>query len=336
MTGWRAGKLASMKHRTFGRLGWQVSEIGFGAWALGGGWGPQEDKDSLAALHAALDLGCNFIDTALAYGEGRSERLIGQVLRERKGERVYVATKIPPAPGAWPPGPHDDIEVRYPESYLRTKVEECLRNLGTDRIDLLQLHTWTRAWNRNPVALETLRTLQKEGKIEGIGLSTPEPDQNAFNDLMRGGWLDAVQVIYNIFEQEPAAEMLPLAAEHGVGIIVRVVFDEGALTGKFTKDTKFPEGDFRNNYFAGDRLGRAVERVEKIRATVGDREPDLATTALKFALKHPAVSTVIPGMRNADQAARNCAMSDQPPMSDALERDLRAHAWRRGFWYGGK
>ena len=326
-----------MNHRTFGRLGWEVSEIGFGAWALGGGWGPQDDKDSLAALHAALDLGCNFIDTALGYGEGRSERLIAQALKDRPGgDRIYVATKVPPAPGNWPPSPHDRIEERYPAAYLRGKVEECLRNLQTDCIDLLQLHTWTRAWNRNPVALETLRELQREGKILGIGISTPEPDQNSLNDLMRGGWLDAVQVIYNIFEQEPAAELLPVARENGVGIIVRVVFDESALTGKFTKDTKFPEGDFRNSYFAGDRLGRVVERVEKIRATVGDREPDLATAALKFALKHPAVSTVIAGMRNADQAARNCAVGSQPPMTDELERDLRAHAWRRGFWYGGK
>ncbi len=325
-----------MHHRTFGRLGWEVSEIGFGAWALGGGWGLQDDKDSLAALHAALDLGCNFIDTALAYGDGRSERVIAQALKDRPGQRVYVATKIPPAPGHWPPSPHDLIEDRYPAPYLRAKVEECLRNLRVERLDLLQLHTWTRAWNRNPSALATLRELQSEGKIAGIGLSTPEYDQNAFNDLMRGGWLDAVQIIYNIFEQEPAAELLPLAQEHGVGVVVRVVFDEGALTGKFNKDTTFAEDDFRRIYFAGDRLERTVQRVEKIRATVDGREPDLATTALKFALKSPAVSTVIAGMRNPDQARRNCAVSGQPPMADDLEKDLQKHVWQRGFWYGGK
>lgn len=337
MKGELAGKLGFMKQRTFGRLGWKVSEIGFGAWALGGGWGPQDDKDSLAALHAALDLGCNFIDTALGYGEGRSERLIGQALKDRPGnERVYVATKVPPAPGNWPPGPHDRIEERYPVPYLRGKVEECLRNLQTDCIDLLQLHTWTRAWNRHPAALETLRELQREGKILGIGISTPEPDQNSLNDLMRGGWLDAVQVIYNIFEQEPAAELLPLAEENRVGVIVRVVFDESALTGKFGAGTKFAADDFRNNYFAGDRLERVVRRVEKVRETVGDREPDLATAALKFALKPSAVSTVIPGMRNPEQVRRNCAVSDQPPMADELERALHAHNWRRGFWYGGK
>lgn len=326
-----------MKYRTFGRLGWQVSEIGFGAWALGGSWGPQDDAESVAALHAALDLGCNFIDTALAYGNGRSERVVGHVLRERSGrERVYVATKIPPAPGAWPPGSRDDIAERFPEAYLRAKVEESLRNLHTECLDLLQLHTWTRAWNRNPSALETLRELQREGKILGIGISTPEPDQNALNDLMRDGWLDAVQVIYNIFEQDPAAELLPLAEERKVGVIVRVAFDEGSLTGKFTTKTQFIGDDFRQRYFSGDRLQRTVERVEKIRATVGDREPDLATAALKFALKPAAVSTVIAGMRNPDQARRNCAVGDMAPLADGLERELFAHQWRRGQWYDGK
>ncbi len=326
-----------MKYRTFGRLGWQVSEIGFGAWAIGGaGWGRQTDDESVRALHKALDLGCNFIDTAQGYGDGHSERIIGRVLKERPGERIYVATKIPPKPGNWPPSPYDKIEERFPETYLRERLESCLRNLQADCIDLLQLHTWTRSWNKNPVALEILRTLQREGKLRGIGISTPEQDQNSLVDLMRGGWLDAVQVIYNIFEQEPAAEFLPVALEHRVGVIVRVAFDEGALTGKFTEQTRFLEGEFRNNYFAGDRLARTVKRVEKIKAAVGSAEPDMATAALKFALKPVAVSTVIPGMRNERQAELNCGVSDQAAMSDALENKLREHAWRRGVWYSGK
>ena len=325
-----------MKYRIFGRLGWQVSEIGFGAWAIGGGWGAQKDEDSLAALHRALDLGVNFIDTALGYGNGRSEQLIGQVLKQRKGERVYVATKIPPAPGPWPPSPYDRIEDRYPEAYLRRQLEQCLRNLDVECIDVLQLHTWTRAWNRNPVALEILRQFQKEGKILGIGISTPEHDQNALIDLMRGGWLDSAQVIYNIFEQEPQAEFFPAALENRVGVIVRVAFDEGALTGKWTTDTTFEPGDFRNNYFAGDWLARTLKRVAQVKEVVGDAEPDLATAALKFALKPAAVSTVIPGMRNTRQAELNCGVSDQPAMSDELERKLRPFNWLRGFWYSGK
>jgi aryl-alcohol dehydrogenase-like predicted oxidoreductase len=325
-----------MKYRTFGRLGWQVSEIGFGGWAIGGSWGAQRDEDSLAALRRALDLGCNFIDTAQGYGDGHSERLIGRLLRERKGERVYVATKIPPAPGEWPPSPYDAIEERYPESYLRERLEESLRNLGTECIDVLQLHTWTRAWNRNPRALETLRKLQREGKILAIGISTPEHDQNALVDLMRNGWLDAVQVIYNIFDQEPQAELFPVAAEHRVGVIVRVAFDEGSLTGKWTAETRFEPGDFRNNYFAGDRLARAVRRVAQVKEAIGGEEPDLPTAALKFALKPAAISTVIPGTRNVRQAEMNCGVSDLPPMADALEARLRPFNWRRAFWYDGK
>jgi aryl-alcohol dehydrogenase-like predicted oxidoreductase len=327
-----------MKYRTFGRLGWQVSEIGFGAWAIGGrAWGPQTDEDSLRALHQAFDLGCNFIDTAQGYGDGHSEQVIGRCLKERKDGRIYVATKIPPkSPGQWPPTPYDRIEDRYPEVYLRERIEFSLRNLRTDCIDLLQLHTWTRAWNRNPVALEVLRALRQEGKLRGIGISTPEQDQNSLVDLMRAGWLDGVQVIYNIFEQEPAAEFLPTALEHQVGVIVRVAFDEGALTGKFTEQTQFATDDFRNKYFAGDRLARTVRRVEKIKAAIGSAEPDVATAALKFALKPAAVSLVIPGMRNARQARLNCDVSDQRSLSDALEQELRTHAWPRGNWYLGK
>jgi aryl-alcohol dehydrogenase-like predicted oxidoreductase len=326
-----------MRYRTFGRLGWQVSEIGFGAWAIGGaGWGKQDDNASVRALHKALDLGCNFIDTAQGYGDGHSEKIIGQVLKERKGERIYVATKIPPAPGEWPPSPYDKIEDRFPEGYLRERIESSLRLLQTDCIDLLQLHTWTRAWNRNPTALGELRALQAAGKLRGIGISTPEQDQNCLVDLMRAGWLDAVQVIYNIFEQEPAAEFLPAAEENKVGVIVRVAFDEGSLTGKFTEHTTFGEGEFRAGYFAGDRLGRTVRRVEQIRAAIGSAEPDVATAALKFALKPKAVSTVIPGMRNERQAEMNCGISDQPMLSDKLELKLRNHAWRRGVWYSGK
>ncbi len=325
-----------MKYRTFGRLGWQVSEIGFGAWAIGGGWGSQSEADSIAALHRALDLGCNFIDTAQGYGNGKSERIIGEVLADRKGERIYVATKIPPAAGSWPPSPYDRVEESYPEAYLRERLEFSLRNLKTDCLDLVQLHTWTRAWNRAPAALEVLRRFQREGKIRGIGISTPEHDQNSLIDLMRGGWLDSVQVIYNIFEQEPQAEFLPAAAENNVGVIVRVAFDEGSLTGKWDADTRFSADDFRSRYFAGDRLERTVKHVAAVRETVGDAEPDLPTAALKFALKPAAVSTVIPGMRNARQAELNCGVSDQPPMTDELEARLRQHNWLRAFWYSGK
>jgi aryl-alcohol dehydrogenase-like predicted oxidoreductase len=324
-----------MKFRKLGRTGLNVSEVGFGAWAIGGSWGPQSEADSVAALNRALDLGVNFIDTAAGYGDGRSERIIASVLKDRR-ESVVVATKTPPAEGPWPPSPYCKAPIRYPGKYIRDNVEERLRNLGIDRLDILQLHTWTRAWNRNPEPFEVLRALKKEGKVRFVGVSTPEHDQNSVIDLMRGGWVDVVQVIYNIFEQEPAAELLPAAAETGTGIIVRVVFDEGSLTGKWTKDTKFAEGDFRRSYFEGDRLGRSVDRAARVAATLEGSGYTLPQAAIKFALAHGAVGTVIPGMRNTHQAEANCGVSDMPEMTPELQGRLHPHNWRRAFWYGGK
>jgi aryl-alcohol dehydrogenase-like predicted oxidoreductase len=277
----------------------------------------------------------NFIDTAASYGKGRSERVIARALAERQ-QRIYVATKIHPMPGPWPPSPYCEIERRYPENYLHQKVDERLRNLSTDCIDVLQLHTWTRAWNKDPQALRALKQMQAEGKIRCIGVSTPEHDQDSVVDLMREGHVDVVQLIYNIFQQDPAAELLPAAAKHNVGVIVRVPFDEGSLTGKFAKDTQFASDDFRNKYFEGDRLTRTVERVERIRAELEGNAFTLAQVALKFILAHPAVSTVIPGMRNPRQAEANIAASDLPDLPDELIKRLRKHAWRRGFWYAGK
>lgn len=329
-----------MNTRKFGKHDVNVSEIGFGAWAIGGAWGAQDDTDSLAALNRALDLGCTFIDTAAGYGNGRSEKLIAQVLRERqaagKTESVFVATKTPPAAGIWPPSPFCKAEDRYSESYLRANIDERLANLGTDKLDLLQLHTWTRAWNRNPTPFKILRQLQAEGKLGLIGVSTPEQDQNAVIDLMRDGWIDSVQVIYNLFEQEPAAELLDVAANCGVGVIVRVAFDEGALTGKFTPETTFPADDFRAGYFEGDRMERIVKRVDAVKADLDGSGYTMPQAALKFVLAHPAVSVVIPGIRTIAQAEANCGVSDLPPMPPALVARLQRHNWRRGVWYGGK
>lgn len=326
-----------MKYRILGRTGLKVSEIGFGAWAIGGSWGPQSDEDSLAALNRSLDLGVTFIDTAAGYGNGRSERLIARVLKERGlRDRVTVATKTPPSPGIWPPSPYCRADQRLGEAYLRSNVEERLRMLETDRLDVLQIHTWTRAWNTDALPLRTLEKLRQEGKVRFFGISTPEHDQNCVVELMQRGLLDVVQVIYNLFEQEPAAQLLPVAQEQNVGIIGRVAFDEGSLTGKLKADTTFPEDDFRRNYFAGDRMERTVRRVERIRADLEGSGFTLPQAALKFVLAHPATSTVIPGIRNTGQAELNCAVSDLPDLPEPLLEKLRGHAWRRAFWYAGK
>jgi len=324
-----------MKKRKFGNNGPEVSEIGFGAWAIGGSWGKQSEEDSQQGLETALDRGVNFIDTAAGYGNGKSEKIIGKFLKSRR-EQVYVCTKTPPAPGKWPPSPYCKIEERYSEKYLRENVEERLNNLQVDSLDVLLLHTWTRAWNDKPVALKTLQKMKSEGLIKQVGISTPEHDQNCVVQLMRDGMVDVLQVIYNIFEQEPAAQLFPVAQETGTGIIVRVAFDEGVLTGKYTGKETFGTDDFRSNYFAGDRLERGVRRTEAIKKEFKDSGYTMPELALKFALSHEAVSTVIPGIRNQSQAIMNTSVSGLPELSDDLLIRLREHSWNRGFWYGGK
>jgi len=324
-----------MKKRKFGKSGPEISEIGFGAWAIGGSWGEQSDKDSHSGLETALDKGVNFIDTAAGYGDGKSERIIGEFLKSRS-ERVYVCTKTPPAPGKWPPSPYCKIEERYSEKYLRENVEERLSNLQVDSLDVLLLHTWTRAWNDKPEALKTLQKMKAEGLIKQVGISTPEHDQNCVVQLMRDGMVDVLQVIYNIFEQEPAAQLFPVAQETGTGIIVRVAFDEGVLTGKYKGNETFGPDDFRSNYFAGDRLGRGVRRTEAIKKEFKESGYTMPELALKFALSHEAVSTVIPGIRNQQQAIMNTSVSTLPELSEDILIRLREHSWNRGFWYGGK
>jgi aryl-alcohol dehydrogenase-like predicted oxidoreductase len=324
-----------MKYRILGKTGIRVSEIGFGAWAIGSHWGAQKISDSIESLEKAIDLGVNFIDTALGYGNGKSEQIIAEVLKERR-EEVTIATKIPPADGSWPPSPYCNVEDRYSEDYIRKTVDTCRKNLETDCIDVLQLHTWTRAWNRNPKPIETLHKMKAEGIIKHIGISSPEHDQNSLIYLMKEGYLDTVQVIYNIFEQEPAAELLPVALDSNVGVIVRVAFDEGILTGKYKADKLFGKDDFRSRYFEGDRVRRAVKRVDKIKETIKDSGYNMPQAALKFVLNHPAVSTIITGIRNEDQAAQNIEVSDLPNMPAELIEKLQKHTWLRGFWYSGK
>ncbi|MDP0501393.1 MAG: aldo/keto reductase [Verrucomicrobiota bacterium JB022] len=325
-----------MKYRAFGKLGWEVSEIGFGGWALGGdAWGSQDDRESVAALQCALEAGVNLIDTAARYGNGRSERVIAEALQGRR-EKAYLVTKTPPVPGNWPPHPYESVDDRYPAAYLRENVEERLRNLQTDCLDVLLLHVWSRSWNADPRPLEVLAQLKQEGKIRAFGISTPDNDQDQLNTLMLRGQIDVIQIVYNIFEQLPAAEALPLAQENGVAVMGRVAFDEGSLTGKFTSRTRFGEGEFRNRYFAGDRLVRTVERVERVREDLRDTGYTMAQAALKFALAHPAISTVIPGMRNVAQAEANVSVSDLPDLPEPVLEKLRRHIWLKGNWYAGK
>jgi aryl-alcohol dehydrogenase-like predicted oxidoreductase len=323
-----------MKYRPLGKTGIEVSEIGFGAWALGDAdwWGAQSDSDSLKALARAVELGVNHIDTAAAYGDGKSERVIREFLKNRT-DKIHVATKIAPDTRVWRPSPWEQWEAAYSEAYLRQDVEARLASLGTDCLDVCFLHTWTRAWNRDPGPLLALQKLKKEGKIRAVGISTPEHDQDSVNDPMKAGLLDVVQVIYNLFDQDASAELLPTAQANGVGVIVRVAFDEGSLTGKYSKETKFPEKDFRATYFKGERLGDTVERVDEIKKDVEGSGYTLPQAALLYPLAQPGVSAVIPGIRNVAQADLNTAVVHLPALPQPLVEKLRRHAWRRGVWY---
>ena len=329
-----------MQYRPLGKTGLNVSEISFGGWAIGGGWGGGDDEAAELALRVALDAGINLIDTAAGYGDGHSERLIAGVLADADAE-VYLATKIPPAPGPWPPSPYDSHADRYPRNYLRENLEQRLRLLNVETIDLLQLHTWTAAWNDDPEPLLTLQKLREEGKLRFIGVSTPEQDQGCVIDLMRDGLVDTVQIIFNLFHQEPAAQILPVATQTKTGVLVRVSLDEGVLTGKYAADHRFAEDDFRSKYFAGDRMARAVARVEAIRedlkAAKLQETYSLADLAIRFALDAaPGVSSVITGIRSEEQARNNAAVSALPPLPETLLKRLRRHNWLRGVWYGGK
>ena len=321
-----------MKYRMMGNTGYKVSEIGFGTLQFGGLWAVQSDEDSINALSAAVEKGVNFIDTAGEYGYGRSERIIGRFIKSVR-KKIYIATKIQPLPGPWPPSPYNTADDRYPEDYLIRDVDERLKNLGVPKLDILLLHTWTRAWNDDPTPLKTLLKLRKQGKAENVGISTPEHDQNSVIDLMKNGLVDVVEVIYNIFEQEPVAELLPTAAKYNIGLISRMPFDEGALTGKYTSDTVFVEGDLRRVYFKGDRLTETLERVDKVTQDIKDTGLTLPQAALSFVLNQPSVSTVIAGMPKVKYVLENTAVSDMPPLPEKTVLKLRNHNWIRAYWY---
>jgi aryl-alcohol dehydrogenase-like predicted oxidoreductase len=325
-----------MQYRSFGNLGWTVSEIGFGAWAIGGDmWGPQDDAESLRALNRAIDNGVNFIDTAQGYGKGHSEELIGRVLKERRGETLYVATKVPAQPGSpWPIPRSARADDFFPGSYIIKQCELSLKRLGRDTIDVYQFHTWNSSFNVEGEWVEAMMKLKQEGKIRAVGVSVPDARPESIAGALALGTVQVVQVIYNIFEQFPRWDLFPVSEKLGAGIIVRVPFDEGALTGKYTEATRFPEGDVRRHYFRGRNLASVVRRVKQIEEFKNRRHPEmsLAEYALRFCLGHPAVGTVIPGMRTAAQADLNVAASDGVLLDQGELRSLEQFAWRKDFW----
>ncbi len=321
-----------MNYRKLGRTGIEVSEVGYGAWGIAGdAWLGAKDEESLRALNRAVDLGLNFIDTALAYGEGHSERLVGKVVAERE-ETIHVATKIPPKNRVWPApsGLHPD-EV-FPGDYVRECTERSLENLGVEALDVQQFHVWQDGWLGEGDWQEAVEDLKGKGKIRHFGVSINDHQPANAIKLIETGLVDTVQVIYNVFDQSPEDELFPACQEHNVGVIVRVPFDEGALTGAITPETEFDEGDFRNEYFRGDRKRQVQERVRAIVSELGVTEDEIAEVALRYILSHPAVSTVIPGMRSVRNVERNKRVADGKGLPEDQVRLLKDHRWVRNFY----
>ena len=321
-----------MQYRTLGRTGWRVSEIGLGTWGMGGMWGPVNDREALEAIHRALESGVNFLDTALVYGDGHAEGLIRKALANRTAP-VYLATKIPPKNMAWPARHDVPVTEAFPAQWIVQCTEQSLRHLKRDHVDLQQFHVWSSRWLIERAEwLPAIERLKREGKIRAFGVSINDHEPDTALALVASGLIDTVQLIYNLFEQAPAQTLLPLCQQYQVGVIVRVPFDEGSLTGTLTADTRFHPDDWRRAYFRGDRLQETLQRVERLAALVRGESPTLARAALKFCLSHPAVSTVIPGMRRVAHVEENCAASDGTVLSPQLLRRLRAHAWSRNFY----
>jgi len=321
-----------MHYRTLGKTGLQISEIGYGAWGIGKtSWIGASDDESLRALHRSIELGLNFIDTALGYGDGHSEQLVGQVVREHK-EPIYVATKIPPKNKQWPARAGVPVHETFPAEHVIACTERSLRNLGLDTIDVQQFHVWSDEWVGEGDWLEAVRKLKEEGKIRHFGISINDHQPNNALKLIETGLVDTVQVIYNMFDQSPEDQLLPACEKHGVGVIVRVALDEGGLTGRITPDTTFDEGDFRNGYFQGDRKREVYERVTRIAADLGIGIESMPEAALRYVLSHPAVSTVIPGMRSVRNVENNMAVGDGKGLTAEQAAKVKPHRWIRDFY----
>jgi aryl-alcohol dehydrogenase-like predicted oxidoreductase len=316
-----------MRYRRFGRTGWQVGEIGYGMWGLAG-WTGSDDRESLEALQLAVELGCNFFDTAWAYGEGHSERLLGRVVRANPERRLYAATKVPPKNRAWPPRRESPLDEVFPAEYIREYAERSLANLGLPSIDLLQFHVWEDAWADDEQWQRALDDLRREGLIRAIGISINRWEPWNALRTVRTGLIDAVQVIYNIFDQAPEDELFPLCRELDIAVIARVPFDEGSLTGTLTRESRWPAGDWRNTYFGPENLDASVARADALAAVLpaGMSLPELA---LRFILSNPDVAVTIPGMRKRPHVRQNIDTSDAGPLPGELRDALRAHRWDR-------
>ncbi len=320
-----------MQKRIFGKTGWSVSEIGYGAWGIGKRWwGPTWDSRSLKALKRAFECGINFYDTALVYGEGHSERLIAKAFKKER-QNLFIATKIPPKNKTWPA---QDVPCQksFPEDWILQCTEKSLKNLKTDTIDLQQLHVWSDRWTDAEEWKKGVDKLKRSGKIRAFGISINDHDPDSAIRIVESGMVDSVQVIFNLFDHSPAEKLFPLCQKTKTAVIVRVPLDEGGLSGKLTPGTRFHRNDFRSRYFAGERLLETCERVEGMKFLIRGEIKTMAQAALKFCLSFPAVTAVIPGMRRPEHVEENTAVSDGRYFTVEELREAKKHAWVRNFY----
>jgi aryl-alcohol dehydrogenase-like predicted oxidoreductase len=316
-----------MHHRRFGRLGWSTSEIGYGMWGLAG-WTGSDDDETRAALDRAVELGCNFFDTAAAYGDGRSERILGELVRAHPGKRLHVATKIAPKNRRWPSRPEYALADVFPADHIKASIEASLEALGTSRIDLIQFHVWEDAWAADEAWQRAIDDAKRAGLVEGVGISVNRWEPTNVLRAIETGLVDAVQVIYNVFDQSPEDELFPACRARDVAVIARVPFDEGTLTGTLTKESRWPEGDWRNTYFVKENLEASVDRAERLRPLV-PAGMTMAELALRFILANDDVATIIPGMRRIRHVEANLGASDGRALPPELRTALRQHRWDR-------
>jgi len=316
-----------MNYRRFGRTNWLVSEIGYGMWGMGS-WSGSDDDESLQSLQRAVDLGCNFFDTAWAYGEGHSEALLGRLVRANPDRKLYTASKIPPKNAQWPSRRGSTLDETFPPDYIEQRVHESLEHAGLDSLDLMQFHVWEDSWLEDDRWLKQMDSLRSQNLIHAVGISINRWEPWNGVSAVKSGSIDSVQVIYNIFDQNPEDELFPACKEMDVAVIARVPFDEGTLTGTLTKESTWPEGDWRNIYFVPENLIPSVDRAEKLK-TILPTEMTLPEMALRFILSNPVVSTIIPGMRKLSHVESNVAASDAGSLSTDLLSELRGHRWER-------
>ena len=316
-----------MQYRRFGRTDWPVSEIGYGMWGMGG-WKDSSDEESRASLQRSVEQGCNFFDTAWGYGAGHSEGLLGDLIRANPDRKLYTATKIPPKNFQWPSRRAFTLEDCFPPDHIEEYVHASLKNAGLTSFDLMQFHTWEDSWLNDDRWVKKVAELKAQGLFQAIGISLNRWEPWNGIRAVRSGLIDAVQVIYNIFDQNPEDELFPACLEHDVAVIARVPFDEGTLSGVVTKDSTWPEGDWRNTYFVPENLQSSVERAEAVFQLI-PAGMSKAEFALRFILSNQTVGTIIPGMRKLGHVAENCAVSDGKNLPAELLSELKNHRWER-------